>query len=199
MMHLIKALIGGFLASLGFGVLYNIRDRRTLFLAGITGGSGTLTYQLVLTLGGTELSANFYGAIAFSLLSLLFAKIQKTPSIMYSVPALIPLVPGGTVFKMMSELLTGKTYNGLNLGMHALAIAGMLVFGMTLTSACLALAKKTGKTMKSGAQVIKKEVVTIFHDETAAQIPGFFRSEKTSRSRIKKGKRKKSASLKEKR
>lgn len=197
MITIIKALIGGFFASLGFGVLYNIQNRQTLFLAGMTGAVGTVAYQLVITLGGTELSASFYGAIAFSLLSQLFAKIWKTPSVLYSVPALIPLVPGGTVFKMMSELLTGKTYNGLNLGMHALAIAGMLVFGMMLTTACLALAKKTTKTVKNGARVIKKEVVTIFHDETVAQTSSFFRSDKPLRPR-KKEKKKSTFSSKKK-
>ncbi len=198
MIAVLKALIGGFLASLGFGVLYNIQERQTLLLAGLTGAIGTVTYQLVMTLGGTELSASFYGAITFSLLAQLLAKIRRTPSIMYSVPALIPLVPGGTVFKMMSELLTGKTYNGLNLGMHALAISGMLVFGMTLTATCLALVKKTSKTVKSGAQILKKEVVTIFHDETPPQIPGYFHSGKTARTRIKKGRGKRNANSREK-
>lgn len=183
---LLKAALGGFLAAIGFGVLYNIQDRITLLLAGMTGGTGTFIYQLVISLGGTELSASFYGAIGFTLLALLFARIRKTPSIMYSVPALIPLVPGGTVFKMMNELLTGKTYNGLNLGIHALAIAGMLVFGMTLTDAFISLIRMTTKTVKTGAKAIRKDVVTVFNDEVnAGEIPFFGKtSGKTKKSHV---------------
>lgn len=157
-MILLQAFFGGTLAAIGFGVLYNITSKTTLLLAGITGGIGSFVYQLCVELGMTVLSASFYGAAGFTLAASLFSKLRHEPDTMFLVPALIPLVPGGTVFQMMTAFLEGRLYVGLGRFLDAMAIAGMLVFGMMVVSAVLKLvlflqhgATRTTKKITRGA------------------------------------------------
>ena len=160
-MNALTAAIGAFFASFAFGILYNILSLPNLLLAGITGAVGAAAYESALALSMNELSANFYGAIAFSLVAELFAKVRKQPVTLYSVPALIPLVPGGAVYKMMAELLGGNLLTGLNLGLHSLAIAGMLVFGMMLVSSAFmmlsVMKRQVRRTRENG-------MISFFHD-----------------------------------
>lgn len=158
MMILLQAFFGGALAAIGFGVLYNITSKMTLFLAGVTGAIGSFAYQLCIELGMTVLSASFYGAAGFTLAASLFSKLRDEPDTMFLVPALIPLVPGGTVFQMMTAFLEGRLYVGLGRFLDALAIAGMLVFGMMVVGAVLKLivffqhgATRTTKKITRGA------------------------------------------------
>ena len=55
---IIKAGISAFLASIGFGILFNIRGKK-LILAGLTGAIGGILYKYSLYLGMSELVANF--------------------------------------------------------------------------------------------------------------------------------------------
>lgn len=157
-MILLQAFFGGALAAIGFGVLYNITSKTTLVLAGVTGGIGSFIYQLCIEVGMTVMSASFYGAASFTLAASLFAHLRHEPDTMFLVPALIPLVPGGTVFQMMTAFLDGQLYLGLGKFLNAMAIAGMLVFGMMVVSAGLKLilflehgATKTTKKIAHGA------------------------------------------------
>ena len=51
-----SGLFSSFLASLGFGILFNIKGKN-LILAGIGGAIGGMVYKLVLFLGGSEMIA----------------------------------------------------------------------------------------------------------------------------------------------
>lgn len=162
MLVYLGAAVGGFLISYAFGVLYNIQDRWTLFFAGITGAIGTAVYQILISTGASDPSASFYGALGFSLFAEVIAWIRKEPITMYTAPALIPLVPGGTIYKMMQAFLKGYLFQGLQYGLLALAIAGMLVFGMTLISSLAAIAKVLRRSYKKGMPRLRNQTLTFF-------------------------------------
>ena len=65
-MYLINMMIASFFASLGFGVMFNIRGRK-LILAGIAGSIGGAVYHAALLVGCFELTAMFLGSVALSL------------------------------------------------------------------------------------------------------------------------------------
>ena len=52
-MYLINMMIASFFASLGFGVMFNIRGRK-LILAGIAGSIGGAVYHAALLVGCSE-------------------------------------------------------------------------------------------------------------------------------------------------
>jgi uncharacterized membrane protein YjjB (DUF3815 family) len=131
--QIIQGALGGFLASLGFGVLFNIHGR-SLFFAGIDGAIGGVVYNMMIVMGAGEIFANFAGAIAFSFAAEIMARLLKTTVTTFTAPALIPLVPGGTVYKMMVQLIQGHLDTGLQLGLQTLEVGGVLALGIMLVS-----------------------------------------------------------------
>lgn len=139
---IIKSLFSSFLASLGFGFLFNIKGRH-LILAGIAGAIGGFLYKLGLYMGMDEMISNFIGALGLTLCSEIFARIYKTPVTTFVVCALIPLVPGGGMYRMMLAAVQGSVDNALSIGLQTLSIAGCLALGILVVSTCFAVFTKS--------------------------------------------------------
>lgn len=147
-MYIIKMLIASFFATLGFGVLFNIRGNK-LILAGIAGSIGGVVYHATLLLGYSELSAMFLGSVALSLYSEIFARICKTPVTTFIICALIPLVPGGGMYRMMLQAIEGNVMQALTIGLDTLTIAGVLALGILVVSTIMkAIFKPERKRVK---------------------------------------------------
>ena len=128
-----SGLFSSFLASLGFGILFNIKGKN-LILAGIGGAIGGMVYKLVLFLGGSEMIAMFSGSVVFSLYSEILARVCKTPVTTFIICALIPLVPGGGMYRTMQQAIAGHIDKALAIGLNTISIAGVLVLGILLVS-----------------------------------------------------------------
>ena len=78
--------------------------------------------------------SNFYGALGLALASEILARQCKTPVTTFLVCALIPLVPGGGMYRTMLAAIRGDAQNTLNMGLQTLSIAGVLALGILLVS-----------------------------------------------------------------
>ena len=134
-------LIGAFLAEIGFGILFNIHDRK-LLAAALTGTLGSLIYELVMQVHGGEVLAMFLAACGLCLVSELLARRMKTPVTTFLICALIPLVPGGGMYYTMLAIIQGNTMNALEIGIDTLGCAGALALGIALTSAFFSFSMK---------------------------------------------------------
>lgn len=134
MATVLTAALGAFFASAAFSILYNLQSRPLILVAGLNGALGTAVYQAVMNAGGAEPAASFFGAVAFTLFAWVAARIAKRPIVTFTAPALIPLVPGGDVYRMMIAFLDGHIQEGWSWGLEALAVTGMLVLGMMVVS-----------------------------------------------------------------
>ena len=114
-----------FIASLGFGVIFNIRGKK-LFFAALGGAICSISLALDFSI---NLSL-FISSISFSIYSEIFARILKTPVTTLVVCSLIPLVPGGGMYYTMLEVVHGNIEKSLELGLNALAAAGTLALGI---------------------------------------------------------------------
>ena len=128
-----SGLFSSFLASLGFGILFNIKGKN-LILAGIGGAIGGMVYKLVLFLGASEMIPMFSGSVVFSLYSEILARVCKTPVTTFIICALIPLVPGGGMYRTMQQAIAGNIDKALAIGLNTISIAGVLVLGILLVS-----------------------------------------------------------------
>ncbi len=147
-MYIIKMLIASFFATLGFGVMFNIRGNK-LILAGIAGSIGGVAYHMALISGCSELSAMFIGSLALSLFSEILARICKTPVTTFIICALIPLVPGGGMYRMMLQAIEGNVMQALTIGLDTLTIAGVLALGILVVSTIMkAIFKPERKKVK---------------------------------------------------
>lgn len=146
-MEILTAVIASFVASLGFGVLFNIRGNK-LFLAGIGGSIGGGVYSYILYQGYSEMIAMFLASMAFSLYSEVIARVIKTPVTVFIICALIPLVPGGGMYRTMLQAIQGHAFEALSLGLNTLSIAGILVLGILIVSTMMRAFYKTKKQVK---------------------------------------------------
>jgi uncharacterized membrane protein YjjB (DUF3815 family) len=132
-MQLLYAVLQGFFgagfASFGFAVLFNIRGR-SVFFAAVCGGIGGLVYNLCVYFGMNAVLANFVAAVAIGICGEIFARWLKTTVTTFVACGLIPLVPGGDCYRMMVYFLKGSIYPGLQEGLTAVTIAGMLSIGL---------------------------------------------------------------------
>lgn len=125
--------LAAILASLGFGVLFNVRGKK-LAVAAIVGGVGGLTYEFVFGAYGSAAEALFWAACAISIASEVSARIFKCPVTMFLICAMIPLVPGGGMYYTMLEVINKNYTQAISLGFETIIQACAIVIGVTLIS-----------------------------------------------------------------
>lgn len=141
---MLEILIGSFIASLGFGILFNIKGKK-LVMAAVGGSIGGVAYQACLNIGASELSAMFIASICFSLYSEILARTAHTPVTTFIICALIPLVPGGGMYRTMLAAIQGDIMKALTIGLDTITIAGALVLGILLVSTIMKAITKRKK------------------------------------------------------
>ena len=122
-----------FFATLGFGILFNIKGHK-LFYAGLGGGISWFVSLYCESLGFDTISSFFIASIIFSIYSEVMARVLKTPVTTLIICALIPLVPGGGMYYTMVEAITGDIMKSLEIGIKTIASAGALALGVILVS-----------------------------------------------------------------
>lgn len=130
---LIFQTFSSFLATLGFGILFNIKGKK-LFFAALGGGISWFFYSSSLKFNFSELASLFISALIFSSYCEIFARILKTPVTTLVICSLIPLVPGGGMYYTMLEAVNGNVSKSLDLGLNTLASAGTLALGIIFIS-----------------------------------------------------------------
>ena len=96
-------------AALGFSVLFNVPSR-TLLIVWLLGATGGLIKLVTLEYGLGPVMASFLGASAVGLLSIPAAHNKHAPPLVFSIAAVIPMVPGIFAYRMMLGVigLTGE-------------------------------------------------------------------------------------------
>ena len=107
MTWIVQAILS-FLAATGFGIIFNA-PRRMLFYCGFVGMTGWLIYSLFNEISGSYASV-IRGAFMVALVAHIFAKLFRTPMIIFSA-GIIPLVPGGWLI-MRCDILLKRLFNG---------------------------------------------------------------------------------------
>lgn len=102
--HLIEQAVWFGFAALGFAILFNVPPRTlpVIFLLAALGG---VTKLLIIDWGGGLVLASFGGATLIGILSIQAAHNKHSPHIVFSIPAVIPMVPGVFAYRMMIGLV----------------------------------------------------------------------------------------------
>lgn len=125
------------LAAVGFAMLFNV-PRRQLpgsFLAGALGHSAR---TLLVELGAPLEAASLAGGVVVGLVGNALAWRLATPTFVFTVPGVIPMVPGVFAFRTMMAILRLTTAVSSE-GPDLLADAGILGIRTALILAALAL------------------------------------------------------------
>ena len=98
-------IIAGTIATLGFAILFRLKPSHWPF-AMIDGLFACICYFGFTELFGGNFLPNVLAAFAASVFADLFARLCKAPSTVFILPGCIALVPGGTLYYAMSNLLS---------------------------------------------------------------------------------------------
>jgi uncharacterized membrane protein YjjB (DUF3815 family) len=130
----LNLIVGGFLGSLGFAFLYNIRGKR---LVGAAMG-GMLCCALFCVLGlfiDSEPIIYFIVSVVTSIYAEILSRVLKTPTTTFIITALIPLIPGGSLYYTMSSAFEGDFDLFLSNAISTLLLALALALGVCMVIA----------------------------------------------------------------
>lgn len=105
----IKSFCAG-IAAIGFAVLFNV-PKRTIYAIAAIGTVGGLVKFSAMQSGMGIVFSSFLGAIAVGIYSIQMAHLRNSPPLVFSIPSVIPMVPGFFAYKMMLGLVD-LTYIG---------------------------------------------------------------------------------------
>lgn len=155
-----KGFWAGF-AALGFAVLFNVPQRTLIIIWGL-GALGGLTKFFLLNLDVSIALASLAGATVIGVLSVYAAHNKQSPPLVFSTPAVIPMVPGAFAYRMMLgcmelagtsvnsetylKTLAETTNNGLKAFFILIALSAGVAIPMLITR------KDTFKRIKSSEE-----------------------------------------------
>lgn len=124
-----------FLTAFGFTILYNI-PKKAIVPASITGAIGwTIHFFLINYFSVISFVATIIASFFIAFASQIFARKYKKPVLIFTLPGLIPLVPGGMVYNMMRAFVEGNTDLGFQFATNTFLTAGALALGLSINGA----------------------------------------------------------------
>lgn len=142
-MHtLILAFVGSFCA----GLVFNVRGYKLIY-SGLSGVAGWVVYITLTSLTGHSIMAIFAGSIAIGIYSETAARILKTPSTIFSIPGIFPIVPGIAAYETIQLMAANDMLKAGGKLVETLAGAGSIAFGILLVTAAFRIfsRRKTNK------------------------------------------------------
>ncbi|MVP01629.1 MULTISPECIES: threonine/serine exporter family protein [Paenibacillus] len=127
---MLEQLVTSYIASAAFGIIFNV-PRNTLLQCGFVGMMGWFLY--IVLVNGQHMDAvigTLAAAFFVTVISQLFAKIYKTPIIVFSVSGIIPLVPGGMAYDAMRSFVENDYNIAVQLAAKAFLISGAIAVGL---------------------------------------------------------------------
>lgn len=128
---MIEQLVTSFIASAAFGIIFNA-PRASLLQCGFVGMIGWIVYILMAEQFNTVMST-LAATFIIGSISLAFARIYKTPVIIFSVAGIIPLVPGGLAYDAMRNFVENDYNTAVQLAAKAFLISGSIAIGLVLS------------------------------------------------------------------
>ncbi len=121
------------LSSLCFGVLFQVRGRN-LICAAVAGCVCWFGYGITRHVIQAELLAYFVAAAATTLYAEMFARLLRAPAIVFLAVGIIPLVPGGGIYRTMLLSIRGTPDEALAECIKTIQIAGAMAVGIVIIS-----------------------------------------------------------------
>lgn len=118
---------------LGFSFLFNVRGRG-LILCMVGAVLCWGVYVLVIACGGNDNAAMFIGSMFAAIYAEIMARVRKCPAIGFLIMALLPLIPGSSLYYTMNYAVRGEMGLFATKGMSTIVLAGLMAAGVLLVS-----------------------------------------------------------------
>jgi uncharacterized membrane protein YjjB (DUF3815 family) len=122
-------LLFSFIATAGFGIIFNA-PIKAIPVCGLVGSIGWIIYYTLMQFSMSEVHATFLGAFVVAILAQIFARRFKSPMIVFNIPGIIPLVPGGIAYNTMRSIVELDYSSAVVYGTRVLLISGAIAMGL---------------------------------------------------------------------
>lgn len=119
--------------AVSFGLLFNVRGAN-LPLTGLNGGVGYFFYTAAGASGLESYIGMLFASLAMSVFAEAAARLRKAPASLFLAPALIPIVPGGGMFRCVLSLLEGEHAAAVAVGINTMLESGAIAIGIIVIS-----------------------------------------------------------------
>ncbi|MGC4093867.1 MAG: threonine/serine exporter family protein [Polyangiaceae bacterium] len=133
-LHWVESAAIGFLATVGFGVWFAL-PRETLPRAGVVGMGGFLLRTALVEHGHSPMVGSFFAAVFIGVFGYYRALSYRYPRVIFTVPGIIPLVPGIPAYRALLLISQGNVLGGLDSAMQGFLISAALAAGLAAARA----------------------------------------------------------------
>lgn len=123
-----------FLSSLVFCGIFNVKDKKIILVSALGGGLGWFAYLISAPFASVVMQ-NFIAAITVALFSEFMSRLLKTPSTVFLVIGVLPMVPGGGIYYTMEYGVQGNTQMFIEKGIETISVAAAIAVGVSVASA----------------------------------------------------------------
>ncbi|MED4534606.1 threonine/serine exporter family protein [Metabacillus fastidiosus] len=134
--------ITSFIASAAFGIIFNA-PKKAIIQCGFVGMFGWILYLSLYNINEDTVIATLISAFFIAVLSQTFAKLYKTPIIIFNVSGIIPLVPGGLAYDAMRKFVENDYDIAVQLAAKAFMISGAIAIGLVFSEVVNQLIRKS--------------------------------------------------------
>ncbi|MBM7648234.1 uncharacterized membrane protein YjjB (DUF3815 family) [Bacillus ectoiniformans] len=125
-------IVMSFIASVSFGIIFSV-PKESLLKCGFVGMVGWMIYFLMTLNGVDAVPATVIAAFVIAVISQIYARAYRTPSIVFTVAGIIPLVPGGMAYNAMRHFVQNDYSTALNMAAKAFMISGSIAMGLVFS------------------------------------------------------------------
>lgn len=140
---MIIELIVCFFATVSFGILFSV-PRNTLLFGGVIGMLAWGIFRTLPEFGLTAIFATSVASITAATIAHFLAKKYRVPATVFTIPGIIPLVPGSKAYYTMLAFVEGNYIGGLELGIETMLQAGAIAGGIVFAIAVFSFGKGIG-------------------------------------------------------
>ena len=127
----LRCLLGSFFGTIGFAWLTRV-PKRAWLPSGIIAAVVYMIYWLLPQAGVSESMAVFLGSLFGSLAGHVCARRIHMINTVFLMSAIVPVVPGLGLYRMMAYLGQGQTALGADQGVRAMIIIAMTALGLVM-------------------------------------------------------------------
>ncbi len=131
MISYVIQVVTALLGSLGFAIIFKMK-RRHLAAACIGGGTTWIVYLLCAHFGLDIFLSNLIVTLFASAYSEVMRNFCKTPRTVFVIPAVVPLIPGSSLYYAMSAVVAENESLAADFAVQTGLVAGAIAFGILL-------------------------------------------------------------------
>lgn len=140
------------LGSLGFAIIFKMK-RRHLATACIGGGSTWIIYLICIHFNLDIFFSNLIATFFATAYSEVMRNICKTPRTVFVIPAVVPLIPGSSLYYTMSAIVASNVILAEHYAVQTGLVAGAIAFGILLFKVIYHVVSKILKKIKGEGEL----------------------------------------------